>query len=407
MKTWIWNAAAIGTIAALTLLLPPLVTREQRSRLAPYRFAVTEKPDDEVDLDFLRDRIARAPSGLDLAALSGTCLKKARRTGQSRWIDDARDAARRSLEILPVSNPGAILALAHAAQMTHEFEESLSLCGQVLRDRPRDPRALSLQATALLGLGRLTEALGSADALIDRSPISEHLALRAVILSARGDDREALHDFTQAALREEPGDSDGSAWLRAMWARHCLRLGALDDAEDLLREALRIRPVDGPALGLLGDLRLRRGDAPAADRAYAAAYQATGDPVFLARRARARGGDPDLRAAAEKALRESPGHGLQLAQVLLDRGDPDAVAEAVAVAEAEAQNRRHAETLETLARALLAAGRPRDARPVVREALRSGTRTASLEALSGDIEERLGCASRAAMHREAARALQP
>src|SRR6185503_12068553 len=123
---------------------------------------------------------------------------------------------RRSLEALPVSNPGATLTLAHAAQMKHDFSGSIALCDQVLRERPRDARAASLKATALLGLGRLDEAIVCADALIDRAPISENLALRAVILAARGEEREAIHDFRKAAEREEAGDPEGSAWLRAM-----------------------------------------------------------------------------------------------------------------------------------------------------------------------------------------------
>src|SRR5204863_10178923 len=136
------------------------------------------------------------------------------------------------------------------------------------------------------------------------------------VLAARGEEREALHDFRKAWTLEEPGDPEGSAWLRAMWARLALQRGRFEEAADLLREALRIRPFHPLALGLLGDLEPERGHAEAADRAYADAFQASGDPVFLARRARVKNGaaKEDLLAAAEKALREAPGHALQLAQ---------------------------------------------------------------------------------------------
>jgi tetratricopeptide (TPR) repeat protein len=410
MKIWIWNGGAFLTVLAISILWPTLSTKEDRSRIAPYRFALASKPDSDDDLAFFQDRVARTPEGLDLASLSRAYLKKARRTGQGRWIDDAETAARRSLDALPVSNSGAILALAQAAQMKHDFSGSIALCDRALRERPNDRPALALKATAQLGLGDIPGALRSADALVDRAPISENLALRAVILDAHGDEREALHDFRKAASVEEPEDPEGSAWLRTMWARLALRRGRTDDAEDLLREALRIRPFFAPALGLLGDLELDRNRLDAADRAYADAFQSSADPAFLARRAdvKSRKGDTaaaeELRGAAEKALRRSSGHRIALARILLEKG---LVQEALSIAEDEATKRRNVETIETLARALLASERLHDARIAVREALRTGGLDARLHELAAEIESRLGCVSRARMHLGAAREIRP
>jgi tetratricopeptide (TPR) repeat protein len=407
MKIWIWNGAALVTVLGLAFALPKLVAGDSRSRVAPYRYRVTAESGS--DLKFLQDRVARSPEGIDLAGLAAAYLKKAKETGQTRWIDEAELAARRSLEILPVSNPGAILALARAAQMKHDFEGSIRLCDQVLREKSQDSGAWALKATALLGIGRLEEALVAADTLVDHVPLSDNLALRAVILASRGEEREALHDFKKAWVVEEPGDPEGSAWLRAMWARLSLQRGRWEEAEDLLQEALRIRPFHGLALGLLGDLDRERGDLDGADRHYAAAYQSTSDPVFLIRRARIRNGSAarEFREAAIKALREAPGHRIQLARVLLDEGTPDSDAEALAIAEEQTRIRRNADVLEVLARARLATGRVAEARQAVREALRTGVLDASLHELAADIEARLGSASRAEMHRAAARDIHP
>jgi tetratricopeptide (TPR) repeat protein len=353
MRTWIWTAAA----ATLGLLAFAMAT-EERKGLAPYRYPLPQRTDEDDGAAALEERISRNPEGLDLAALARAYLKRARQTGKRRWIEEAEAAARRSLDVLPVSNPGAVLALAQAAQMTHDFAGSIRLCNRVLEERSRDAGALSLKATALLGLGDLDGALLTADALVRRLPLSEHVALRAVVRSAREEDREALRDFRKALAVEEPGDPEGSAWMRSMWARHALRRGRTGDAEDLLREALRIRPLLPLALGLLGDLELGRGRLEEADRAYGDAFRASGDPVFLARRARA---NPraagELRAAAERAMRESSDHPLALAGLLLDKGGGDAVKEALAIVEAKARVRQNAETLETLARARAAARR--------------------------------------------------
>jgi len=194
-----------------------------------------------------------------------------------------------------------------------------------------------------------------------------------------------------------------------MWARLALQRGRTAEAEDLLREALRIHPWSSPALGLLGDLELDRGRLDAADRAFGDAFQVSGDPVFLARRAdvkKRRGelsGAAELSDAAEKALRAAPGHRIALARILLDRGSP----EALLIAEDEAARRRNVDVLETLARARLAAGRPADARAAVREAIRTGVLDARLHELAAAIERRLGCESRARMHLEAAREIRP
>src|SRR5262245_27523396 len=123
MKLW-YLAGALLVLAAVPLLWP---TEEPKSRLAPYRFRLESKPaGDEVAA--LEEHVARTPEGLDLAALSRAYLMRARRTGQCRWIDAAESAARRSLDALPVSNPGATLAIAQAAQMRHDFAGSIELC---------------------------------------------------------------------------------------------------------------------------------------------------------------------------------------------------------------------------------------------------------------------------------------
>src|SRR5581483_6904873 len=118
------------------------------------------------------------------------------------------------------------------------------------------------------------------------------------------------------------------------------------------------------------------------------------DPVFLARRAALHSGAAagELRSAAVKALREVPGHRIQLARVLLEEGSAASTSEALALAEEEARTRRNQETLTVLAQARLTAGRLEEARRAVREALRKGASDASLFELAAEIEGRLGCA---------------
>jgi uncharacterized protein HemY len=73
-------------------------------------------------------------------------------------------------------------------------------------------------------------------------------------------------------------------------------------------------------------------------------------------------------------------HGRALGEALLDRGRHE---EALVALQKEAETRRDWETLKALARALSACGRPREARAVAREALRTGVRDAELYRLAG------------------------
>src|SRR5687767_9619476 len=98
MKIWLWNGAALAIVASFAIAGPRVFDHPERSRMAPYRYDPTTAAESDAELAFHQERVDRAPEGLDLAALAGAYLRKARRTGQSRWIDEARASARRSLE---------------------------------------------------------------------------------------------------------------------------------------------------------------------------------------------------------------------------------------------------------------------------------------------------------------------
>jgi tetratricopeptide (TPR) repeat protein len=330
MKRWI---PLLGAAAAIALLPELGATSPAPSRLAPYRFSIA--PAAAAEIDFLKARVDRDPLGaLDRAALAGALL------GQGK-IEEAEALAREA----EASRPGTgRLVLGRVALARHDFHEALRLA-----EGP-------LLVTARLGLGDLIGASKAADALVDARPTWEHLALRALVLSARGRTREAEEDWRQAVAVEEPGDPDGSAWMRAMWARHLLSRGRRDDAEDLVREALRVRPGHPAALGVRADL-----------------FGGSKEP--------------------------SPGHVLADARRLLETRP----AEALALLEAEGGRRRPPELLLLLSRARLAVGRPREAREAVREAWRSGADSPELQRQAAACETALGSPSRAAMHLELAR----
>jgi tetratricopeptide (TPR) repeat protein len=235
--------------------------------------------------------------------------------------------------------------------------------------------------------------------------------MRALVLSAQGRDAEAAYDFQHAVELETPGDPAEAARMRALWARFLTRRGELAGARALLDEALRVAPDHPLALAYRAELDLRTGKLAEAragfDRAFARARQVR----YLMDMARAQelAGDKaaatSTRAQVEKLVRadladKNIGHKLDLVEVLVDRGAPSDLAEAVALAREELDHRPSADTRFQLARALYRSGARDEARVQIQAALSSGARDARMYELAARVE---AGPRRALYAREAAR----
>lgn len=358
----------------------------------------------EGEIAFLQTRISQNPDGgLDLAALAGTYLKMARATGDLKWYLLAEQTARRSLANLPHQNQGALLALARVAEARHDFAEAIRLATLA----GTGPEALSILVTANLATGRVDEAGRAADLLTRTAPGLGSSVLRALVGEARGNDATVLADLQQAIAAEEPGEVGSSAWARTLLGRFHYRRGRWQLASDLYREVLRILPQHPLALVHLAELEMRQGRTRQAERHLTQVVTITraSPNVYdhavlrgLARLQELRGQHARaaaLWADAEARLRQDVttgqfGHRRELARLLLERGRPQDVGEAVALMEQELQVRQDAETLEVYAWALQRAGRLREARRSILRALRWGIRDARLYHRAATIEQALG-----------------
>jgi hypothetical protein len=132
----------------------------------------------------------------------------------------------------------------------------------------------------------------------------------------------------------------------------------------VVTEALRIDGDDPLALAQEAELGLRAGDARGAAAGFRRAFAASGAPRYLIDLARveALGGDAAAadrtRAHAERLLRadlagHGVGHRLELVELLVDRGTPAGIAEAIALAREEHGLRATAATRFQLARAMV------------------------------------------------------
>lgn len=414
-----WVAPVGALLAALGAAWAFSIPKEPDPRIAPYRFAGSKPTEPGAEIAFLEKRVARDPNGgLDLASLARLYLAQARRTGDAGGFAKAEATARRSLANLTVNNEGAKLVLARLAEARHDFPEAVRLAREVLKARPGDSDAKGILVTSNLALGRLDEAEGDADEIIDRIPTLGAHALRALVMEARGRDLEALYDYSKAIAVEDVGEVEASAWVRTLLGRFHARRGRPDLAREYYEEALRIVPAYPQTLGLLAELEARAGAFDRAEAYYEAAWKRLPELSFLVDRAgvKASRGDvagaASLYAKAEKLLRQdlatgAYGHRGELVHLLLNRGRPEDVPESVALAREEALQRRDAGTLGTLAWALSQARQWNDAREAARQALRTGIRDAELFHRAGTIEAAVKNPARAAFYFERALEADP
>lgn len=393
-----------GLPQAYAYKYPSLLAHRAKTRSRAYQ--------DEIA--FYQKRIAANPdSGLDLAALASTYLKKARVTGQGSWYLLAEQAAQRSLAALPVYNAGATLALAEVAQARHDFGGALVLIGRVLEAQPNNSSAISLRSTVYLATGQPVKAWADADRLVKEIPNLTNLVLRALAEEARGQESQAVKDFRQALVLEEPDDPFGSARARTLLGRYYARHGQLELAAGLYAEALRIAPYYPQAVLLRADLESRLGDYRAAEADYNALL---GGHAALGNQSQGSGTIYDHAAsrglARIRRVQKSPdeasywdrtegilrfeiengafGHRRELARLLLERGRPQDLEEALQQAQIEAKTRRDWETLSALAWAQMESGQLQAAWQTVQEALRTGIKDAELFYRAGQIERALG-----------------
>jgi Tfp pilus assembly protein PilF len=421
------GAVLVGAVAMVRLHRPATAARDELAELVPdptalhYRYSIDAASSAEAQatdaIDALEARVQAMPSPFDDAELAELYFRRGQQDGDPADYQLAEARARRSLDALASPNP-AVLTLARLADARHDFRAAIELAH---RHKGRAAGARILLATAHLALGELAEAGDAAGAALAIKPDTAGYLMRALVRQAQGRDAEAGADFARAARVEEPGDLQGAARLRALWGRFLLRRGQAAGAARVLDEALRIAPGFALATAMSGELALRTGHPGEAARRFEQAFIASRQVRYLIDQARAAqlAGD----AAAASAQRDQVehlvrgelgagglGHRLDLAEVLIDRGGPADLAEAIALARDEVARRTSWEARFQLARALArsrARGDADDAERQVQAALASGAHEAPLYELAARLAARRGDAATAALYARLADRLDP
>jgi tetratricopeptide (TPR) repeat protein len=425
----LWLSAILGigiSIAVYSKNFSPRINSAWQYRFTPpVTGAITKEIQQEIA--FHKQRIQQQPTaGLERAALAQAYIRMARATGDSSWYLLAQQTAQESLEQLPFSNYGATLVLAKIATANHDFPKSLAL----LKQLPPQAEALALSTTNYLALGDVLTARKQADLLAQKIPTSSHLTLRALVAVAQGRDSEAFTDFRSAIAAEEPGDASSSAWVRTLLGRLYYKRGQLQQAEELYQSALQILPKYPPALLNMAELSVRRWQANPKQTYYRQQAIELYDRFFLAERqsptvydhvalrglARVQRLQGDTTAAngtweqAISKLRSDLtgfGHQRELAQLLLERAQPQDRTEALTLMQAELKLRKDSETWSTLAAAHLQLGQLEQAQEAIDAALKSGIRDPALFDRAAFIAQAGGKSAQAKQYRDLISSIDP
>ncbi|HEY3998629.1 MAG TPA: tetratricopeptide repeat protein [Candidatus Xenobia bacterium] len=355
--------------------------------LVPYRYPLVGVSRTTSEIAFYEKRVKADPTdAADEAILARLYLHQARMTMDPAYFMLAEQMAQASMSHQPFNNDNAEMIVARVDEAKHDFRGALQICQKVAREKTQEDEVL-VEGTCNLGLGKVAEAQAAVDRLVGMASNLSTWSMEALVREDRGvDPQEAWH---KAFSLEEAGDMYGSAWSRTLYGRWYFRHGHYAEAEGLYREALRVFPQFPLTLQQLAELDTVTGHYDEAETCYAQAYAVAPQATYLTGKARVRQlrgdstGAAQLQASAEAILRRdlksSPlGHGRDLACLLLTRGGPGDVAEAVAIMTKDIQNRRDWLTLDACAWALQAAGRYAEAEKVEQEALAGGIHSAQL-----------------------------
>jgi tetratricopeptide (TPR) repeat protein len=378
------------------------------------------------EIAFHQQRILQQPTaGLERASLASSYLKMARATGDSSWYLLAEQTAQQSLNQLSVNNHGATLVLAKIATAKHDFVTAKSLLKQI----PPQAESLALLTTIQLALGETLLAQQTANTLAQRVPTMGNYALKGLTAVARGQDQAAIQDFKAAIAAEEVGEAGSSAWVRTLLGRLYYKRGQLPQAEELYQSALQILPQYPPALINSAELAVRQwqskpdqtqhsGRATEIYRQFFLTNQQAPtvyDHVAMRGLARVQRLQKDPQAAKtwERAVAklrsdlDGFGHRRELAQLLMERGQEQDLAEALILMQAEIKTRQDPETWDTLAAAYLSMKQLPAAAQAMQKALNSGIRDPGMVDRAASIASARGDVAQAKKYQELVKSIDP
>jgi tetratricopeptide (TPR) repeat protein len=205
----------------------------------------------------LEHRAGATGDARSLALLGLGYQQLARETGDASWLTRSAEALRRAA----AEDREDRLTLAASAQLAvtqHRFREGARLARRALALDRNDALALAALGDALVALGRHSEGFRAYDRLAGLGPSVGAYARVATARQLLGRPAAAL-DAMELALEAGSGIPEQEAWALTRYGTLLVATGSLDEAEGVLRRALRLVPGYLPARAGLARVAAARG----------------------------------------------------------------------------------------------------------------------------------------------------
>lgn len=384
------SVAAIAATAAHAAGVHQSTARERRSveaARAVARMRARETALAEADLRFYQARAAQDPFGAaDRAKLASLYAQRARETGAYEDYLRAEREARASLAARPERNAPARVALAGALMSQHRFAEARAQADTLFAGEPGRPSYRSLLGELQMETGDYDGARATFGSLLSSGSnlgVAPRLARWMELTGHTADARLLLHRAAHDAEARGDLPREQVAWFHLREGDLELRNGRLGQAQDAFLAGLRAHPEDYRLLGEMAKVAAARGEWNAALELGGRAIAQVLDPATLAVMSDAALASGDSARAEEYARvmevsvrRQTGSLHRGWALFLLDRGRR--VDQVATQAAADLRARRDIYGYDLLAWAQHKQGNDVDARRTMAQALRLGTRDATL-----------------------------
>ena len=316
--------------------------------------------------------------------LAAAYMQKARETSDFAFNAAANDSIHKSLAI-ENDNYDALKLRAKLELTYHRFAEALQTAHRAQSFRNDDHDVWGQITDALVELGDYKGAVEAAQRMVDLRPDSSAYARVSYLRSLHGDTDGAIEAMNAALKSANPNDPESVAWCHVQLGNELLNAGKPDAAERHFDIALQIFPDHRLAIEAKGRARVAAGDLQAAKLIYereqarnpsADIAAALGDlytQIGKADLARAEFETFEILERENATLERSWRH---MINFWLDHDRN--LAEALTLATREYESRKDIFTCDSLAWALFKNGKLQEAKAMIAEALRTGSKDARI-----------------------------
>lgn len=342
-------------------------------------------------------------------------LQKARETADPSWYPKAQTLLLQGLAADP-ADPSALVGLGTLELARHNFADALSWGEKAVAAAPGHAPAYGVVADAQVELGRYDDAARTVQQMVDLRPDLASYARVSYIRELMGDRPGSLAAMEQAASAGS-GFPENVAWVYVQLGGVSFGGDDLDGAAGAYAKALAALPDYVPALAGQARVLAARGDLAGAAVTYETVVERLPLPEYLIAYGETLDalGRPDeakdqyalVRAIQAIYTANGVDGDLELARFVADYGGEAELPEAVALARAAVAKRPSIFAFEVLAWTLYRTGDLDGANAAIRQALRLGTRDATLHFRAGMIAAARGDRAAAIDHLDQTLAINP